>query len=493
MRNVAKDIKEGGREFIINYQSLPLENVLKREIELMKSFEGFLDPKNKENSRFINKTGVRETFIKMLLVQEQRIKMMKFAETLQKFDEKMRYSNPHQDSEGIPNYKSLLQMKTNKDNPQTAYNIRFVSPFEKIDPVKLFSVAAIEAARRTGKLEKIQAYSFPFYEQVRRQDPKKPDDPNAKIWVHELRRVKVEAYDSNGDKDKNIDYIVVFKSTGQHKNGKEIFDKFLERPSLQIFRSPGSSNPNVMILDKNGDAFPEKVDNIPGIDHSKDLLFFKKSETIDILFSEDDEGKDLEEKLKGYMKGYQPPEQHFDVAMVGETKIKEFKTNDDGWPLPAHFNYKNARANNFKVEIIWEMPTKKDGSNMNYKKIKMLKKIYHAPDNAHSEGEGNVVEYFRLPKEYTQRDIREATVTGTKNQTLDIQRKGKAKESWHIDDILPNAPFFAIEYDKGDNRELLVNQNNKTEANSAYEAKKIISKKSPPKTTYSRDNDHPGM
>jgi hypothetical protein len=88
--------------------------------------------------------------------------------------------------------------------------------------------------------------------------------------------------------------------------------------------------------------------------------------------------------------------------------------------------------------------------------------------------EGKVVEYFKPSKEYSGKDVREAKVEGTNNQTISIHRKGKTNETWHIDDILKGSSAFAIEYDSGDKREIIVDKNGDEEKDSRYEAKKLF-------------------
>ena len=89
--------------------------------------------------------------------------------------------------------------------------------------------------------------------------------------------------------------------------------------------------------------------------------------------------------------------------------------------------------------------------------------------------EGKVVEYFKPPIDYSENDIREATVSGAKKQTVSIHRKGKTNEVWHIDDLLKDSTAFAIEYDKGDKREIIMDRDGNEEEDSRYESKKIFS------------------
>ncbi|MEK6760486.1 MAG: hypothetical protein AABX93_01030 [Nanoarchaeota archaeon] len=475
MLNVAEDIKDGGRKFEINYNRLSLDEILDREKSLVASYEANLDPKNKRVSNIFNNLGIRDILMEELLVREQRVKWMNFAKTLRKFMGEMGYDSNASDIDKT-SYKGLAQKSIEESGvKKQSYNIRFVSPFEKLDPVELFSVAVIEAARKGGKLERVQSFRFPFYEQVQKQDPKKPDDPNAKIWQQELRGVEVVAYDVNGDVKKLPDYITVSKMNGRNENGKIIFDEPSARPSIQIFKSPGSSEPDIMVIDRDENLFPEEVTRIAGITNASDLLFSKKGETIDQLFADTISGN-REEKLKGFRKGYQLPEQYFDVAVVGQTKTEEFKINESGWPLPT-FRYKNEKETNYKVEIILQPPKTKDDSKEIYKRIALFKKVYHAPGNKYGEVEGNVFEYFKAPKEYAEDDVREASVIGSDNQILSIHRKGKIVEEWHIDDILKGAKPFAIEYNLGDKREAILDRNGAEESQSRYEAKKIFSQK----------------
>lgn len=481
MINVAEDAKQGGRKFEINYGSVSLEDVLSREKEIMESYRNLLDPKEKENSRFLDKTGVRKLVIEEFLVREQRVRWMNFATTFRSFVDEMRYSSSPGTETGGLSYGDLAKvnvMVNNKSDKKGAYNLRFVSPFEKLDPVELFSVAAIQAARKKGKLERVQSFRFPFYEQVQVQDPEKPNDPNARIWKHELKGVEVVAYDVNGDKKKLPDYITVTKMRGRLENGKVVFDEPSNKPSLQIFKSPGSSNPNVLVMDSDGDFYPDIVKRIFGVNKASDLLFSKKGETIDKLFAKNG-GKNPDEELEGFRKGYQLPKQSFKVAKVGDNKVEAFKINDSGWPLPSHFKYKNPEGSNYKVEIVWEGPKLKKGSGNSknaQKSIKYFKKVYHAPGNKFMKIEGNVMEYFRPPKDYSQSDIREASVSGSNNQTISIHRKGKTNEVWHIDDLLSGMPAFAIEYDKGgDKREVIMDRDGDEESNTRYESKKLFS------------------
>jgi hypothetical protein len=330
----------------------------------------------------------------------------------------------------------------------------------------------IEAARKKGKLETVQSFRFPFYEQVQVQNPEKPNDPNSKIWEHRIRGIEVKAYDVDGDKDKKPDYVAVFKMEGKYKDGKLVFENPSETPSIQIFKSPGSSNPNLIVIDKDGDTIPDEVNKIFGVNTASDLLFSKKAETLDRLFSE--RGKDPEEEIAEFRKGYHLPKQSFGVAMVGETKIEEFRINDSGWPLP-QFKYKNSQGSNYKVEIVLGGSHHENDSKENpYREIKYFKKVYHSPNNQYQDVEGKVVEYFKPPKEYSDKDVREAKVEGTNNQTISIHRKGKTNETWHIDDILKGSSAFAIEYDSGDKREIIVDKDGDKEKDSRYEAKKLF-------------------
>ena len=476
MANVAEDAKDGGRKFEINYNALPLDEVLEREKTLVEAYESNLDQKNKQVSRFLNKVGTRDVMLEELLVREQRVKWMTFAKTLRKFVEEMGYDSNANGADKA-GYKNLVQKNTEGDVKKEAYNIRFVSPFEKLDPVELFSVAVIEAARKKGKLERVQSFRFPFYEQVQVQDLKKPDDPNAKVWKHELKGVEVIAYDVDGDEKKLPDYITVSKMKGRYENGKVIFDEPSNKPSMQIFKAPGSSNPNIMVIDRDGDLFPDEVTKIFGMNNASDLLLTmfgeisKKNETAGALFPT---GKTRDEKLEGFRKGYQLPEQYFDVAMVGQAKAGEFKINESGWPLP-EFKYKNEKGNNYSVEIAWRAPKPKKDENR--KSIEFFKKVYHASENPQREIEGNVVEYFKPPKDYAEENIRTAGVAGEDNQIISIHRIGKTAEEWHIDDILKDSQPFAIEYSIGDKREMILDKNGAEESQSRYEAKKIFSSK----------------
>jgi len=488
MLNIAKDAKDGGRKFEINYNALSLDEILDREKALVAAYESNLDPKNIKNSSFFEKVGTRNLLIEELLVHEQRVKWMTLAKTLRKFVETMGYNdssighNYNSDDTNIENknidyfnsklnYKSLVQKNTrDKDTKKQAYNLRFVSPFEKLDPVELFSVAAIEAARKKGKLEIVQSFRFPFYEQVQRQDPKKPNDQNAKIWKYELRGVEVIAYDVDGDEKKLPDYITVSKMNGKFENGKAIFDEPSSKPSIQIFKAPGSQSPDVLVVDGDGDLFPDDVSKIFGVSNASDLLFSKKDETIGQLFPM---GKAREEKLDGFRKGYQLPEQSFDAAIVGQSRAEEFKINNAGWPLPT-FRYKNEKGNNYVVEIVWEMPKVKGSDS---RRIELFRKVYHASGNEYQKVEGDVVEYFKPPREYAEEDIRTASVGGKEKQVISINRRGKTNEEWHIDDILRNSAPFAIEYNQGDKREIIMDRNGEEESASRYEAKKLFTPK----------------
>ncbi len=481
MINVAEDAKEGGRKFEINYASLPLEDILSREKEMLEFYSGFLDPKEKENSRFLDKTGIRKMMIEEFLVREQRIRWMNFATTLRSFVDEGFYDDgsSSSDDENL-SYGDLIKrnvMGGDKSDKKLAYDIRLVSPFEKRDPVELFRVAAIEAARKKGTLEKVQSFKFPFYEQIQIQDPESPEDPNAKIWKHELRGVEVSAYDVNGDKKKLPDYITVTKMKGRMEKGKVVFDEPLQRPSLQIFKSPGSQTPNILVADLDGDYSPDLVEKIFGVNNASDLLFSKKAETLDKLFAKND-GKSRDEELEGFRRGYKLPKQSFEVAKVGESRVEVFKINDSGWPLPSHYNYKDPEGSNYKVEIVWVGPKPGEDSGKikdTHKTIKYFKKIYHGTGNEYMKIEGNVMEYFKPPKDYSKDNIREASVSGSKNQTISIHRKGKTNEVWHIDDILGEMPVFAIEYDKGDKREVIIDKDGDEETNSRYEARRVFS------------------
>ncbi len=470
MLNVAKDAQEGGRKFEINYNALSLDEVLEREKALVAAYESLLNPQDRKGNNQLERSGTRNLWIEELLVREQRVKWITLAKTLRKFVEEMRYNNSN--NPNAQDYRSLVQRTIEDKGVRTqAYNLRFVSPFEKLDPVELFSVAAIEAARKKGKLEVVQSFRFPFYEQVQRQDPKKPNDPNAKIWKYELKGVEVIAYDVDGDEKKLPDYITVSKMNGRSEGGKVIFDEPSAKPSIQIFKAPGSQNPDILVIDRDGDLFPDEVTKVFGINNASDLLFSKENETIGQLFPK---GKTREEKLEGFRRGYQLPEQSFDVAIVGQTKAEEFKINNAGWPLPT-FRYKNERGNNYNVEIVWAIPKVK-GSDA--RRIELFKKVYHASGNEYQKVEGDVVEYFKPPREYAEEDIRTASVGGKEKQVISISRKGKTNEEWHIDDILRNSTPFAIEYNQlGDKREIIMDKNGEEESVSRYEAKKLFTPK----------------
>ena len=336
---------------------------------------------------------------------------------------------------GLKTYNKFKELKLSQDPDK--YFLGVIDPSVDIKDKFKFICKNVEEKRNDGKggLKKIEDLAHSFYYEVRKQDPKYPNDKNRFIYEGKTINLNIKVYDTGNDH--TGDYVEVFR-------GSE------SSPAMKLFKDESGSL-SIAVIDRDtegtfGYMIPDVVKKVYGIPKSNIAVYLSKDDTFiqDLYFEEKTKDKDIKPHIND--------NKLFFVKAGGLELKDEYEINKEGWTVPVE--YKNATGSNFKQYAVMEKPGKellaeaKENKSIVYGKIKYIVKKYHSFKSEYLDGMGNVIEYYKPLPGYSNRVITSIFIKGKK---LEIDKLGEQTVIGFPSLFAYEKPYI-IQYSEGSNK-----------------------------------------
>ena len=345
-----------------------------------------------------------------------------------------------------------------KDDPEYYVSVERFSDLEIAFPgndlsKKLrFTIKSVEHGLKEEDIIEDLEVKVSYYEQEENPDYPKKDPLNSKIVVKKERKIRLQTYDFDKPKDNKGDYIEVYRLM-EDGNPES-------RPAVKIFKPEYSSGLSVLVIDydkeieKSGFGIPDEVKEVLGISKGSDL-YLRSQETIESLFNERKKEKPPEATPES-------PPMRAEIVEVGEIKSEEYEINVEGWTVP--YNLSGGKNYDLWVKFKKEGPKEDEP-----KEIEYIAKRFHASGDRKADSQGRVVEFYRPEKQFL-----EGILMIEKNDKKHVikVRKADGPIMEYVDSSILEEKPFKIEYDLGEFRETIEDQNRTPEKNSIYETKR---------------------
>ncbi|MBI2672024.1 hypothetical protein HYX16_03770 [Candidatus Woesearchaeota archaeon] len=432
--------KEVGEKltFQPNYSVISLEDRLMFLEERLNRINLMLNSKDKYDIDYIDGHNLRAHLEKTKKINEYFISRNKLAILYKEFRDLM--NEPKDNSEYYIPVESFSDLE-------------IIFPGNDLSRKLKFTTKSVEKGLKEENIIEDLEVKVIYYEQEDNPDYPKKDPNNSRVVVKRERKIRLRTYDF--DKDNKEDYI-----DGYRLREDETPES---KPAVKIFKPLHSSELKVLVVDydretnKSGFGIPDEIKEVSGISKGSDF-YLGSQETIESLFREMTKEKTLEAITD-------LPPMKAEIVEVGEIKPDEYEINVEGWTTPD--NYKLNGGKNYDL---WIKFKKEDLKEDEPKEIEYIAKRFHAPGNKDSDSQGRVVEFYRPRKEFL-----EGILMIEKNDEKHLVkiRKANGPIMEYVDSsVLEGENPFKIEYDSGDFRETIEDQNKTPEKNSIYETKR---------------------